>query len=190
MISRRDRRAVLLGVVAIAVAAIGKHAKPTYEDYTQRLTALRLRRELLSRTQDDVRNRSQLEQTATQLQRSLDSLSRRLLRDTVAADAEESLIESVDARLSEHEVRVVELAPALDDQRAGSLARVSVRLTVESDLEGIVDALLGVEADSSASLVSIRIMAPETMGTEPPVEVLRAEATIAAWYRAAPVGPR
>ena len=190
MISTRDRRAIVIGAATIGVAWLTTRALPLYERFADRFAELQLRRGLVQRATEDISNRPRYILATRALRASIDSASKSILADTSAADAEQSLLDAIDGVLAEHEVRVLVLEPSLDDHRAGLMSRVSVRIVLESDLDGTVVALHDIESDAASQLVALRITSPEGTDSEPQTEVLHVEATVAAWFRTTSAAPR
>lgn len=84
-------------------------------------------------------------------------------------------------------IRLGQTEELVDSVGSAPLASVGIRVQVEADLDGLVDFLAQVEADSSLVRVtglSVTATDPHSGGGSP--EVLRAEVLVRGWRRASP----
>jgi hypothetical protein len=183
MISGRDARAIQRGLLVIGIGWLLLHAPAAFDRVTSAFSTLNARRALIARTRADIAQRARYAQSLAALQRSVDSAVTLVLPDTLAADAGRSLLDSVQVILDAHEVRVEEVSEISDTTQHRIVARTSARCVFESDLDEIIATLRELDGDGVTSLLSLRITAPERAEQEPSTEVLRVEATVAAWYR-------
>lgn len=180
----RDRRAVLLGVIAIGAAVTGlrvvpwglRRASAAYAD-------LRERSALLARTRDDMASLPELRDSAATLSRELVALAPDLLSGSSPAEAGADLSGRMNLAASRAQARVERIDPLPDSAGSGRLGRVRVHAALESDVRGLVAFLKAIDgADEVVKLDELHVEAPQALTSERGPEILKIEVTVSGWY--------
>ena len=178
----RDRRALVLGGVAVAGALLGLRLLP----WTVRGIG-DLHRRAAESVQTLARARAVLDASPARrdsLARALIgivALAPKLVDGSSSAEAGASLSGLVSLAASRHALRVLRLDP-LPDSAAAVFGRVAVRTELEGDLAGLTQFLHALEAGEPVlSATRLAVLAPDPAATGRP-EVLRIEARVEGWY--------
>jgi hypothetical protein len=195
LLSARDRRTLLVGVVSIgAIATVGKGMPAARRWQAAQLTRARVALGQEATAKAGAGSLGAVRDSASARARRLERLRSTLVRGsspTAAAAALASLVERIAA---DHEVDVATVTLGPDSAARSNLAHVSVRVTAESDVRGLVDFLSAVESDRALLAVRELSLAPaDPLAPTSRAETLRFEAvveSIAATYPRPAVSPR
>ena len=178
----RERRVVWSGVGTVVAAAILLRAVPAassaIESWHERATS---RIALAARARTEVAGAGELEARALLVRARFDSLGPRLVPATSRAEALGTLAARIEQVAALHRSRVHESRGVPDSATAGRLERVTLRVVLESDLEGLTGAIRALEGGDPVVVVrSLRLNSAGAGGSEP-VETLQAELLASAW---------
>jgi hypothetical protein len=161
---------VLLRVVPAAGARIGSW----HERAVSRIA-------LAARARTEVAALGELEERALLVRARFDSLGPRVVPATTRAEALGTLAAWIEQVAALHRNRVHESRGVPDSASAGRLERVTLRVVLESDLEGLTGAIRALEGGDPVLVVrSLRVTSAGAGGSEP-VETLQAEFVASAW---------
>jgi hypothetical protein len=138
---------------------------------------------LSARARSEVAAADELENRAVAVRARFDSLGPRLLPATSRAEALGTLAARIEEVAALHRSRVHESRGVPDSATAGRLERVTIRVVLESDLEGLTGAIRALESGDPVVVVrSLRLnSAGAGVGGSEAVEVLQAELLASAW---------
>lgn len=187
----RPRRAVLLGVAAVAGGWILLRAVPTAIVWVREAQeALETRRGALERLQSDLAGLDAIGDTTKALQARVVALAPRILSGASAAEAENDLGGRVTLATNRGLVKLTGTVSVPDSAVRGALRRAGVRASFQGDIRGLVATLRGLERDPGALLLDdLRILAANPQEAENVPEVLRVELTVRGWYQAKKARP-
>jgi hypothetical protein len=175
---------LLGGVVTVVAAVVLLRAVPAASSrigaWHERATS---RIALAARARAEVAALAELEERALAVRARFDSLGPKLLPATSRAEALGTLAARIEQVAAQHRSRVHESRGVPDSAAAGRLERVTLRVVLESDLEGLTGAIRALEgADPVVVVRSLRLhSAGAGAGGSEPVEVLQAELLASAW---------
>jgi hypothetical protein len=172
---------VLLRAVPAAASRIGSW----HERATSRIA-------LAGRARAEVAALGELEERALAVRARFDSLGLKLLPATSRAEALGTLAARIEQVAAQHRSRVHESRGVPDSAAAGRLERVTLRVVLESDLEGLTGAIRALEGTDPVVVVrSLRLNSAGTVaGGSESVEVLQAELLASAWMLSLREGAR
>ena len=182
----RDRRALRVGggiiVAAFLVLRGGPHLVKEVRAAEAQLAAAQVR---LGVMQHEAGALPGLEDSAHAVRAALVALAPTLLEGGTPAGAAGALSLRLTALADRSRVRLEGITALDDSARVGRLARVRVRVALESDSRGIVAMLSGIERDPAAlRVMDLRVTAPDPLSGDDHAERLRAELTLTGWYAA------
>lgn len=182
----RTSRTVAIGVAVVAGLWLVLRAGPTVvtrvRDARETLDS---KRALLDRLQAELAGLDALEETAKQLQVRVVALAPRILSGTSDAGAASDLVGRITLATDRSMVRLTGTVPLPDSTSAGGLRRISLRVSFEGDVRGLVGTLSRLEHDPGALLLDdLRVLALDPAGTDAASEVLRVELTVRGWHHA------
>ena len=180
----RDRRALLVGGIAIAIAVLGLRVLPWgVRRATDARTVLRERATLLARTREEMASLPQLRDSAAVLSQALVALAPQVLSGSTSAEAGADLSGRMNLAASRAPARVERIDPLPDSSGDGRLGRVRVHATLETDVRGLVALLRAVDAGEEVlKLDELRVQAPEPGTLQRGPEILKVEITVSGWY--------
>jgi len=184
MLAPRDRRALHWGAAAIILAVLASRVVPDAVTEGRRyLERLGARRELLARGRADLANLPQLEAAAPALTARVAAMASRVFASGSDAEATATLAATLTQLAAAARLAPGQVAPLPDSAVAGDLRRVSVHLSLEGDIQGLVE-LLDRLGRYPIPIVPcrLRVMAPDPRGQVPGPERLRVELEVQAWY--------
>ena len=180
----RDRRALLVGGIAVAGAVFGLRILPwAVRRATQAQAVLRERATLLARTREEMASLPTLRDSAATLSQALVALAPQVLSGSTAAEAGADLSGRMNLAASRAPAKVERLDPLPDSSGDGRLGRVRVHAALETDVRGLIALIRAIDAgDEVLKLDELRVEAPEP-GTVPRgPEILKVEITVSGWY--------
>jgi Type II secretion system (T2SS), protein M subtype b len=178
-----DRRAVLTGVAAIAVAVVAFRLAPMAGAHLQTAREnLEARAELLTRMRTDLRDTARLQDSAEVVRRRMAGLAGRLLSPDSQAEAATALGALVSMAAERHRVRVSRTEAIADSAYAGLARRVSLRATLESDTAGLLGMLRVLAGGPAVLMVGDLRVAADAPATPAAPELLHTEITVRGWY--------
>jgi len=180
----RDRRALVLGGVSVAVAVFALRVLPwTVRSVFAAEAGWRERAALLARARADLADAATLRDSAAQLGQALIGLAPRILSGNSAAEAVADLSGRVNLAASGHQAKLERVDPVPDTLTRGRLRRATVRAAFECDVRGLVGVLEAIEFGKVALAVrELRVAALDAGSPEKSPELLRVELTVAGWY--------
>jgi hypothetical protein len=179
----RDRRAVLTGAAAIALAVVVLRLAPLASGQLRSAREdLEARGELLVHMRADVLDTGWLQDSAEVVRRRMAGLAGQVLSPGSEAEAAASLGALVSMAAERQRVRVSRTESVADSVRAGLARRVSLRATLESDTAGLLG-LLGALARGPVVLTVSDLRIAADAPPEPAAsELLHTEITVRGWY--------
>jgi hypothetical protein len=183
-VTGRDRRALALGGLAIALALGGLRGLPWLWSHMSKAHDEALaRRELLHRAEADLRTLPALQDSAKRLTEGVIGLAPRLLAGASSSEAIAGLSGHLTHLGIAHQARLDRTDPVPDSTAAGDLRRVSMDAVFESDVRGLAGLLAGfATAQPVTNLTRLRVTAADPTATGRGPEVLRIEVRVEAWY--------
>lgn len=180
-LSRRDRRALTVGVAALA-AAVGYVGvlKPLWGTRGDLEERRRAALEYLVRYRDIVANSSSLVAAGDSARARRERLAP-LTYGVEPGSAMASLLDHVQRVAADSRVRMLRTSPVPGEPAAGGFQRIGVGLSCESDLAGLIDLLRALE--TGEKLVHVTRLRVEAVGeaSSGTVQVLRFELTVEAF---------
>jgi hypothetical protein len=162
---------LLRGAPAVAGAVTGLRA-----DVTGRADAV-------DRMRADVRALGALDDSADMAKRRLIALAPSILVGGSEAEAIADLTGRVSGLAAGHQALLRRTESVPDSGGVGRLARVTLRVEIESDLPGALATLAALDGDRVVlSLRSVRLAAPDPGSPDAAPEVLTTVATVSGWY--------
>ncbi len=180
----RDRRALLVGGIAIAGAVFGLRVLPLA---VRRMTAahamLRERATLLARTREEMASLPELRDSAAVLSQALVALAPQVISGSTPAEAGADLSGRMNLAASRAPAKVERLDQLPDSSGDGRLGRVRVHATLETDVRGLIALIRAIDAgDEVLKLDELRVEAPEPGTVARGPEILKVEITVSGWY--------
>jgi hypothetical protein len=191
-VSPRDLRALAAGAGVVALALLVFRVVPRTIGTTIRLRErAQAKAILLVEARTSLTQEPRLEDSAATLRTRLDGLATAVLSGRSESEAWGSLSGRLNLAGSHHGAVVREAVLVTDSTAVERLHRVSGRVSLESDLRGLVATLRALEGDSVALEVSaLRVVAPDPTSSPRTPELLRVELTVRGWFLAnRPVPP-
>jgi type II secretory pathway component PulM len=188
----RDRRALLIGGIAIGAAVLGLRVLPSA---ARRLTAahavLRERTALLARTRDEMASFPRLRDSAAVLSQALVALAPQVLSGSTPAEAGADLSGRMNLAASRAPAKVERLDPLPDSTGDGRLGRVRVHAALETDVRGLIALIRAIDGgDEVLKLDELRVEAPEPGTVQRGPEILKVEITVSGWYIRPPLAEK
>ena len=180
----RDRRALLVGGTAIALAVLGLRVLPwAARRVTEAHAVLRERATLLARTREEMAALPRLRDSAAVLSQALIALAPQVLSGSTPTEAGADLSGRMNLAASRAPARIERIDPLPDSSGDGRLGRVRVHASLETDVRGLVALLRAVDAgDEVLKLDELRVQAPEPGSAKRGPEILKIEITVSGWY--------
>lgn len=180
----RDRRALALGGIAIALALVGLRGLPwLWSQLSKVHEEMLARRELLERAEADLGALPILQDSAKRLTEGVVDLAPRLLAGASSSEAIAGLSGHLTHLAIAHQARLDRTDPVPDSTAAGDLRRVSMDAVFESDVRGLAGLLAGFATTQQlTNLTRLRVTAADPTATGKGPEVLRIEVRVEAWY--------
>lgn len=180
----RDRRAVLIGGLAVAAGVFGLRVLPwTVRRATTAHESLRERAALLARTREQLAALPELRDSAAVLARALLGAAPHVLSGATSAEAGADLSGRIALVASRAPAKVNRLEPVPDSSTPGRLGRARVHASFETDVRGLVAFMRAIDAGAEVlTFDEIRIEVPDPGAAGRGPEVLRVEVTISGLY--------
>lgn len=182
--TRRDRRALVIGAAVAAAAFLGLRGLPwavreagAWRDRTA------ARRELLLRTRLEIRDAVALDDSVAAIEKRLLAMASAVLAGNDETGAVADLAGRINAVAARERVRLVRTAAVPDTARVLRLRRVTVRASFEGDARGALGLLARLEAGGSPLTVAdaqLTALDPASARTAP--EVVAGEIIVRGWY--------
>jgi hypothetical protein len=139
---------------------------------------------LATRMRTEVAAADQVETNARVLLAQMDSLAPRLVGAGRRGEGIAAFVALVELEAGRHRALVLSSRPEPDSTRVGQLERLTLRVELESDWDGLIETLRALEAGQPVvELRELRVH-PGESGAGGPVEVLRAELLLSGWIAA------
>jgi hypothetical protein len=183
-LTARDRRALQLGVLAVAAAVLVLRVMPWgVRRVVEAERELAASQELLARTQAEMEEEQPLADSVARVTQAVVALAPRILSGQSIADAVADLSGRVNLAATRHHVRLERTDPAADSTTAGRLTRVAVRATLETDVRGLAEFLQATAQDPAVlSVDDLHVVANDPASGDAQPERLRVEVTLRGWY--------
>ena len=180
----RDRRALILGAVAIGTAVLVLRVLPWgVRRGSSGYALLRERSALLARTRDEMASLPSLRDSTAVLSQALVGSAPQLLSGSTAAEASADLSGRMNLVAARAPAKVERLDPLPDSAGEGRLGRVRVRAAFEGDVRGLVALLQALDrGDEVLKLDELHVEAPRALTAERGPEILKIEITVSGWY--------
>jgi len=180
----RDRRALLVGGIAVAGAVLGLRVLPwTVRHATGARALLRERATSLARTQEELASLPQLRDSANVLSQALVALAPQVLSGSTAAEAGADLSGRMNLAASRAPAKVERLDPLPDSSGEGRLGRVRVHAALETDVRGLIALIRAIDGgDEVLKLDELHVESPEPGTVQRGPEILKVEITVSGWY--------
>ena len=180
----RDRRALVLGSVTVAVGILLLRVLPWTARYAfAEAAGLRQRAALLARAHADLAEAGGLRDSAVALGQALVGLAPKILSGNSVAEAVADLSGRVNLAVSRNQGKLERVDPQTDSAIAGRLHRVGLRAAFECDIRGLVGMVQALTYGKAALAVrELRVTAVDAGSADKSPEVLRVEMTVAGWY--------
>jgi hypothetical protein len=183
-VTPRDRRALVLGSVAVAVGVFVLRVLPwTVRSALAAEVGLRERVALLARARADLADASALRDSAVALGQALVGLAPKILSGNSPAEAVADLSGRVNLAASRNQAKLERVDPLTDSTVSGRLHRVVLRAAFECDIRGLVGVLQALTFGKAALMVrELRVTAVDASSADRIPEVLRVDMTVAGWF--------
>ena len=180
----RDRRALLVGGIAIGGAVLGLRVLPwTVQRVTAAQAVLRERATLLARTREEMASLPRLRDSANVLSQALLALAPQVLSGSTPAEAGADLSGRMNLAASRAPAKVARLDPLPDSSGAGRLGRVRVHAALETDVRGLIALIRAIDGgDEVLKLDELHVESPEPGTVQRGPEILKVEVTVSGWY--------
>lgn len=180
----RDRRALLVGGVAVAAAVLGLRVLPwAVRRVTEAHAVLSERATLLARTRDEMASLPRLRDSAGVLSQALVALAPQVLSGSTPAEAGADLSGRMSLAASRAPAKIERLDPLPDSSGDGRLGRVRVHAALETDVRGLIALIRAIDVgDEVLKLDELRVQAPEPGTAQRGPEILKVEITVSGWY--------
>jgi hypothetical protein len=180
----RDRRALLVGGIAIAGAVFGLRVLPwSVRRVTAAHAVLRERATLLARTRDEMASLPKLRDSANVLSQALLALAPQVLSGSTPAEAGADLSGRMNLAASRAPAKVERIDPLPDSSGEGRLGRVRVHAALETDVRGLIALIRAIDGgDEVLKLDELHVESPEPGTVQRGPEILKVEVTVSGWY--------
>jgi hypothetical protein len=180
----RDRRALVLGGIAIAGAILGLRVLPwVVRRVTETHAVLRERATLLARTREEMASLPRLRDSAAVLSQALVALAPQVLSGSTSAEAGADLSGRMNLATSRAPAKVERLDPLPDSSGEGRLGRVRVHAALETDVRGLIALIRAIDTGNEVlKLDELRVEAREPGTVLRGPEILKVELTVSGWY--------
>lgn len=180
----RDRRALILGGLVVASAAVALRVLPwSVKHATSAYTALREHAALLARTRDELASLPKLRDSAAVLTQALLAIAPQVLSGSTSAEAGADLSGRINLVATRAPAKVNQLDPLPDSIGTGRLGQVRLHAALETDVRGLIALLRSIDAgDAVLELEELRVEAPDPAGSVRGPEVLKVDLTVVGWY--------
>jgi type II secretory pathway component PulM len=183
-VTPRDRRALLVGGIAIAGAVLGLRVLPSaVRRATDAHAMLRERATLLAHTREEMADLPRLRDSAAVLSQALLALAPQVLSGSTPTEAGADLSGRMNLAASRAPAKVERLDPLPDSSGDGRLGRVRVHAALETDVRGLIALIRAIDGgDEVLKLDELRVEAPEPGTVQRGPEILKVEITVSGWY--------
>jgi len=183
-VTPRDRRALLLGGIAIAGAVLGLRVVPWGVRRVIAVNAtLHERATLLARTREEIASLPLLRDSAAVLSQALVALAPQVLSGATPAEAGADLSGRMNLVAARAPAKLERLDPLPDSSSTGRLGRVRVHAALETDVRGLIALIRAIDAaDEVLTLDELRVEAREPGSVQRGPEILTVEITVSGWY--------
>jgi type II secretory pathway component PulM len=183
-VTPRDRRALLVGGIAIAGAVLGLRVLPwAVRRVTEAHAVLRERATLLARTREEMASLPTLRDSAAVLSQALVALAPQVLSGSSSAEAGADLSGRMNLAASRAPAKVERLDPLPDSSGDGRLGRVRVHAALETDVRGLIALIRAIDGgDEVLKLDELHVQAPDPGAAQRGPETLKVEITVSGWY--------
>jgi len=183
-VTPRDRRALLVGGIAVVAAVLGLRVLPwAVRRVTTAHAVLRERATLLARTRDEMATLPELRDSAAVLSQALVALAPQVLSGSTAAEAGADLSGRMNLAASRAPAKVERIDPLPDSSGDERLGRVRVHAALETDVRGLIALIRAIDTgDEVLKLDELRVEAPEPGTVQRGPEILKVEITVSGWY--------
>lgn len=180
----RDRRALLIGGVAIAGAVLMLRVLPWGVGAILAARAdLRERASLLARGREELSRAPILRDSAAVLTRAVVALAPRLVTGGTPAEALADLSARLNLAAARAPARLERVDQLTDSGNAGRLGRVRVRATLETDVRGLAQVLKALElGDAALAIDRLDVSSPNPGSDDRAMELLRIEIVVSGWF--------
>ena len=182
--TRRDRRALILGGLVIGAAVMALRVLPAGVRHALAARGiLRERAALLGGTRAEMTMLPELRDSAAVLSQALVALASQVLSGSTAAEAAADLSGRLNLAAARAPARVERISPLPDSSSAGRLGRVRVQIVLETDVRGLVAVLRSIGVGEEVlKLEVLRVEAPQPTPAIRGPEILKVELTVSGWY--------
>ena len=180
LLSPGDRRTLLIGILSISlIATVGKGWPATSRWQAAELARARRALAQEAAAESGVRGVGAVRDSVVARARRLEALRATFVAGTTPTAAAAVLATLVERIAADNEVSVATVTLGTDSTVRFDLARVSVRISAESDVRGLVSFLYAVESDRAPLVVRELALTPvDPLAPASRAETLRFEAVI------------
>jgi len=180
----RDRRALIMGGIAIGGAILGLRVLPwAMRRVADAHAVLRERATLLARTREEMASLPRLRDSAAVLSQALVALAPQVLSGATPAEASADLSGRMNLAASRAQAKVERLDPLPDSSGEGQLGRVRVHAALETDVRGLIALIRAIDGgDEVLKLDELHVEAPDPGAVQRGPEILKVEITVSGWY--------
>jgi hypothetical protein len=180
----RDRRALLIGGIAVAAAVLGLRVLPwAVRRASDAHATLRERATMLARTREEMASLPTLRDSAAVLSQALVALAPQVLSGSSPAEAGADLSGRMNLAASRAPAKVERLDPLPDSSGDGRLGRVRVHAALETDVRGLIALIRAIDGgDEVLKLDELHVEAPDPGAVQRGPEILKVEITVSGWY--------
>jgi hypothetical protein len=180
----RDRRALILGAVAVTAAVLLLRVLPwMVRKGIAGHAELKERVALLARTREELGALPDLRDSTAVLTQALLSLAPQVLSGSTPAEAGADLTGRINLAAARAPAKVERLDVLPDTNEAGRLGRARVHAVIETDVRGLVNFLRALESGEGAlTTEELRVLAPDPGSPERVPEILKVEVSVSGWY--------
>lgn len=182
----RSRKIIVVLAAGTLTLVLARALPATWRGIHERRYALEDQAALLARAREDVASEQNLVDSATALRTRVEALASRILSGGTSTQAAAALVGALTHALPPEQARILASDPVADSARAGDLQRISLRTTLETDLEGLIHLLKSLAAEPAVITVDqIRILAADPFTPDTQAETMNIELVLAGWFLAA-----
>lgn len=183
--SRSPRFTVLMGAVVVVSAWLLIRIVTAAAGELRRRHSLVVSQELLlARARQDIQSLDDLEDSARLIRKELVNLAPDILPGHSPATAHSEMARRIELIVEQEKAGLKSIEPVVDSGRAGGLARVTGRVSFESDVHGLSSILSGLSTTKPLLTVStLQILAANPGSTDETPEMLLVEALVSGWFQ-------